>query len=382
MVEIPSKHISKLDLSRKGLTNFPEEVLYLKNLRKLNLSHNKIKKIPKEIEELRNLEVLDISNNDINNFYSKICSLKKLKVLNLNNNRIKSIPIQIENLESLKNLQIAKNNLTSLPKSFSNLKNLQKLNISNNYIQNFPLEILSVQSITHLWLNNLILNSFPHKDILSNFKNIEALYCFGALTLKSQKSIDAKYFKLSHLKGNCLNGLIEINRAINEHKTVEKKPKLSTDITINKNKIFISYSHIDSAWLKKVQTNLKVLMHNDKSFDLWDDTRIKAGDNWKIEIANALKDAGIAILIISTDFLASDFIRNDELPTLLRNAKEHGTRILPLIVRPCLFTKDKNLSEFQAVNSPDKPLSTLTESQQENELVRLALNVSELLDEN
>lgn len=110
--------------------------------------------------------------------------------------------------------------------------------------------------------------------------------------------------------------------------------------------------------------------------------KIKAGDKWKIEIENALINTGIAILIISTEFLASDFIRSDELPTLLRNAKINGTRILPLIVGNCFFKKDKNLSEFQAINSPDKPLNSLSDSEIEKHLVKLASEVYDILENN
>lgn len=379
MIEIDSKYISKLNLSNLDLVEFPIEILELKNLKKLNLSNNRIQFIPKEIEESKNLELLDLSNNSITNFYSKICTLKKLKTLNLNNNRIKTIPKQINQLELLKTLHIANNNISSLPKSFSQLKNLNKLNLSKNNFENFPAEILAINSLTHLWINNLDLKKFPKHDIIKNLRNLKALYCFG--TSKSVGLVDDDYFKLSRLKGNCKEELIEIIDG-EIFRSTKKQLIKPLDQRVKKNKIFISYSHKDLSWLTKIQTNLKVLRHNDKDFELWDDTRIKAGDKWKIEIANALKDAGIAILIISTDFLASDFIRSDELPTLLRNAKNHGTRILPLIVRPSLFIKDKYLSEFQAVNSPEKPLSTLTESQQENELVRLTSNVSDILEEN
>jgi hypothetical protein len=379
MIKLPSKNVSKLDLSNQGLTHFPMEVIELKNLKKLNLSGNSIKHIPKEIEFIKNLELLDLSNNLIIDFYSKICALKKLRVLNLNNNKIKTIPKQIGNLEFLEVLQIANNKISNLPISFSNLKNLKELNLSKNELEIFPIEVLKISSLESLWLNNLFFKTFPRKEIIEKLTNLKALYCFGSMP--SSESIDEIYLRLTKLKGNSIKELTETPILNPENKTSKTKTVKAETQKVLKNKIFISYSHKDDSWLTKVQTNLKVLRHNDQDFDLWDDTRIKSGDKWKIEIENALKDSGIAILIVSTDFLASDFIRSDELPTLLRNAKENGTRILPLIVRPCLFTKDKYLSEFQSVNPPDKPLSSLTEPQAENELVKLTLNVSDLLNE-
>lgn len=379
MIKIGSKSISKLDLSNSNLTEFPIEVLNLKNLRKLNLSNNKISIIPREIENLKNLELLDLSNNNISNFYAKICSLKRLKVLNLNNNKIRTIPKQIASLNSLRILQLANNKLNTLPESFKKLDNLQKLNISKNLFSEFPSQILEISKIKRLWMSNLELKYFPIPKIYTCLTNLTHIYCYGAIT--NNKNLDKNFIRLTKIKGNCLPELFRIN---NLHAVSYNNPKAKVNNEskldqVQKSKIFISYSHKDKEWLENVQTNLKVLNFNDYQLDLWDDTRIKPGDKWKTEIEAALKIAGIAILIVSTDFLASDFVRSNELPIILRNAEENGTKILPLIVRPCIFTKDKYLSIFQSVNDPNKPLSVLSDSEKEIQLVNLTEEVSIIL---
>jgi hypothetical protein len=73
----------------------------------------------------------------------------------------------------------------------------------------------------------------------------------------------------------------------------------------------------------------------------------------------------VAILLVSADFLASDFITDNELPPILRNAEEKGTRIIPLIVKPCRFTRDKNLKHFLAINDPKDALIHIAEGDQE-----------------
>lgn len=128
--------------------------------------------------------------------------------------------------------------------------------------------------------------------------------------------------------------------------------------------VFISYSHSDAAFLDRLLVHLKPLEKNNQ-LELWVDTRLRAGDRWKKEIEKALERANVAILLVSADFLASDFITENELPPLLKNAEERGTRVVPLIVKPCRFTRDKNLRVFQAVNDPRKALILLTEGQQE-----------------
>ena len=85
----------------------------------------------------------------------------------------------------------------------------------------------------------------------------------------------------------------------------------------NKLNVFVSYSHDDNPqWLKRVQVHLKPLARDGK-LDLWDDTGIKPGQLWHEQIKVALAHADVAVLLISADFYASDFIAKIELPPLL-----------------------------------------------------------------
>jgi nucleoside 2-deoxyribosyltransferase len=128
--------------------------------------------------------------------------------------------------------------------------------------------------------------------------------------------------------------------------------------------VFISYSHSDRDYLDRLLVHLKPL-ERDGLIDLWVDTRLRAGDRWKKEIEKALNRANVSVLLVSADFLASDFITDNELPPLLKSAEEKGMRIVPLIVKPCRFTRDKNLRHFQAINDPKRSLALLSEGEQE-----------------
>lgn len=142
--------------------------------------------------------------------------------------------------------------------------------------------------------------------------------------------------------------------------------------------VFISYSHNDTVFLKRLQVHLKQLEREGR-VDRWDDTRIKSGQDWKAEIKTALSKAGVAVLLLSADFLASDFIDSDEMPEILAAAEANGLTVLPVIVKPCRFTRDKRISKFQAVNDPSKPLINQTEGEQETVWVSLANRIEELL---
>ena len=138
-----------------------------------------------------------------------------------------------------------------------------------------------------------------------------------------------------------------------------------------KKMIFISYSHEDKDHLKRLHVHLKPLQNNGM-VDIWDDTKIRTGQKWKEEIETALSKAAIAILVISADFLASDFIVENELPPILKKAELEGTRVVPIILKPCRFSREKHLSQFQALNAPDKPLLSLSEIEQEKMWDRLS----------
>lgn len=142
--------------------------------------------------------------------------------------------------------------------------------------------------------------------------------------------------------------------------------------------VFISYSHQDRDFLDRLLVHLKPL-ERDGLIDLWVDARLRAGDKWKKEIEKALRKARVAVLLVSADFLASDFITDNELPPLLRNAEEQGTRIIPVIVKPCRFVRDKNLRHFQAVNDPKSALILLNAGEQESYFDIVAAEIESLL---
>lgn len=145
-----------------------------------------------------------------------------------------------------------------------------------------------------------------------------------------------------------------------------------------RNNVFISYSHADKQWLERLKVHLKPL-ERQGVIDLWSDEKIHAGSNWKEEIKKALKEAVVAVLLISADFLASDFIDKDELPPLLAAAKKEDTDILPVIIGHSSFTENESLSLYQAVNSPDKPLEGMTKVEQDAVFYNLYKSILSIL---
>ena len=138
-----------------------------------------------------------------------------------------------------------------------------------------------------------------------------------------------------------------------------------------KEHVFISYSHKDSDYLARMMVHLRPL-EREQLLELWSDSRIRPGDRWQDEISAAISRAGAAVLLISADFLASDFIVTNELPPLLAAAEERGTQIIPIIVRPSRFQRDPRIGRFQALNDPATPVIRMNEADREQLFDKLA----------
>jgi hypothetical protein len=128
--------------------------------------------------------------------------------------------------------------------------------------------------------------------------------------------------------------------------------------------VFISYSHKDRTWLDRLRVHLKPL-ERQRVIETWDDTRLRSGMRWHDQIKAALASASVAVLLVSPDFLASDFITNDELPPLLAAEEARGLVVMPVIISPSRFSRTPSLAQFNAVNPDLKPLLDMTEGERD-----------------
>ena len=136
-----------------------------------------------------------------------------------------------------------------------------------------------------------------------------------------------------------------------------------------RNKVFISYSHRDRKWLTELLTMLKPLTRTGAVI-VWTDRDIPSGANWNDEIALSLASTNIAVLLVSADFLASDFIVNNELPSLLSAAQKEGLIVIWIPISHCLY-KESELSKYQAAHDPVRPLDSLSPSDKKKAFARI-----------
>lgn len=162
--------------------------------------------------------------------------------------------------------------------------------------------------------------------------------------------------------------------------------------------VFVSYAHKDNEnpdpakrWLDRLREHLEPLVQQEQ-ITLCSDQDIELGADWHDYIQTQLQGARAAVLLVSPAFLASRYIRNNELPILLKNAKDSGVQIIPVILRPCLFAATKfkypdpkigphefSLETLQAAGSPERALSEMSEGEQDRALLAVAEHLANIV---
>ena len=120
-------------------------------------------------------------------------------------------------------------------------------------------------------------------------------------------------------------------------------------------KVFISYAHADQELHKKLIDHLRSLKHSEKIL-IWQDKEIPLGVNWKDQINIHLDEAHLILLLVSANFIASDYCWNKEVQAALERHKAGTVRVVPIILKP-VHWQDTPLGQLQALPTEAKPVS-------------------------
>ncbi|MBV5329683.1 MAG: toll/interleukin-1 receptor domain-containing protein [Chlorobium sp.] len=112
-------------------------------------------------------------------------------------------------------------------------------------------------------------------------------------------------------------------------------------------KIFYSYSHKDEYYRNKLETHLKILERTGV-IDQWHDRNIEAGDDWKTALDENLERADIILLLVSSDFIASDYCWEKEMNRALERYQTGEATVIPVIIRDVNW-KSAPFAAFQAL---------------------------------
>ncbi len=121
-------------------------------------------------------------------------------------------------------------------------------------------------------------------------------------------------------------------------------------------KVFISYSKSDKEYLAKLKTHLKIF-ERQHLIEVWDDSRINAGEEWDMAIKRELNAADIILLLVSADLLATDYVWDIEMQQAMQRHQNGLATFIPIIIRPCAWT-GAPFGILNALPEKGKPIST------------------------
>lgn len=121
--------------------------------------------------------------------------------------------------------------------------------------------------------------------------------------------------------------------------------------------VFISYAHVDEALRAALRAHLSAL-ERDGLVVAWDDREIPAGADWADEIDARLDRADVILLLVSADFIKSEYCYGKELRRALERHADPSDRaiVIPIILRPCDW-QSAPFGKLQALPKEGRPLS-------------------------
>ena len=143
-------------------------------------------------------------------------------------------------------------------------------------------------------------------------------------------------------------------RGIELDDTYKRKAEITTRTEALR--LFYSYSHKDEALRDTLEMRLK-LLKSQNLIQNWHDRRIAPGANWSEELDQNLKQADIILLLISPDFIASDYCYEIEMTRALERHAAQEATVIPILIRPVSWNDQLPFSHIQALPKNLKPVT-------------------------
>ncbi len=269
----------------------------------LHLCGLELMQTPREVWQCSSLQWLFLVNNQLSTFPAEVDNLSSLQWLDLSHNQLNTLPAEVGNLSSLQRLDLSPNQLSTLPAEIGNLSSLRILYLSHNRLSTLPAEVGNLSSLQKLNLDGNPLPS-PLAEIIA--QGISAILAY----LRALQPI----------------------------------------------KIFYCYAHEDRDLRDRIDKHLGVLKRSGQVV-VWYDREIQAGMEWEREIERRLNTAHIILLLVSADFVHSDYCYGKEMQRALEMHEKGKVRVLPILLRPVDW-QDAPLAKLQLLPTGAKPITT------------------------
>ncbi len=141
--------------------------------------------------------------------------------------------------------------------------------------------------------------------------------------------------------------------------------------------ILFSYAHEDEDLRDKLEKHLST-MKRKKRIECWHDRSIRAGKTWNNTISTHLDTAQIILLLISPDFLDSDYCNSVEVERALQRDKKGEACVIPVILRKCDW-HDEKFAALQALPRDGKPVDLW--SNKDEALYDVAIGIKRVIED-
>lgn len=140
-----------------------------------------------------------------------------------------------------------------------------------------------------------------------------------------------------------------------EERAASKKAQREEHAASSAVTVFMAYSHKDQGLAHHLHRHLAVLEHQGL-VDVWHDRRIGAGGEWAGQIDRHLDEAKMILLLISVDFLASEYSYDVEVIRAIDRHNSGDARVIPIILRPCDWG-GSYFAKLQSLPADGKPIT-------------------------
>jgi tetratricopeptide (TPR) repeat protein len=122
-------------------------------------------------------------------------------------------------------------------------------------------------------------------------------------------------------------------------------------------KVFVSYSQKDKPYLERLRSSLSTLTQ-ENIIQAWYDGQIVPGQEWEKQIYENLNGSDIILLLVSPDFVNSQYAYKKEMERAIERHDQHEARVIPVIVRPIYGWQDTPFGKLQALPSKGEPVGS------------------------
>ncbi len=197
-------------------------------------------------------------------------------------------------------------------------------------------------------------------------EEFECTECENIFNIKKMKRHSSIVYKLNR-KYEIIDELKILSQFKEDSDNIIDISKIRGHSMINVNgdikiKVFLSYSHEDESMKEELDKHLIMLKRNDK-IESWNDRCMMAGQELDSEIQQKLESSDVIVLLLSPDFLVSNYCYEKEMKRALEKHDSGETLVIPIILRTCDWLNSP-LKKLLAVPKDGKPINTWDDKDQ------------------